>query len=71
MTVLEMFTNAIKAEQYDVRVTCINRWMVMDETSHELVVYEKMPYKRNTYVICRTYDVEYAVSSLFDEGIIR
>ena len=65
MTLLEIFIEANTLGQDDVRITCENRWLVFDDTTQEFVVYEKIPYKRNTYVVCRTVSSEYAIKSLF------
>jgi len=67
MNVSEMFLKAFETENNNIRVSCYDRWLVMDETTHEFIVYEKKPYKRNTYVICRTQNEEKAISCLLGE----
>lgn len=67
MTLLEIFIRAVSLGQDDVRITCENRWLVFDDTTQEFVVYEKIPYKRNTYVVCRTLSSEYAIESLLEK----
>ena len=63
MNITELFTRE-NENDLDIRITCGNRWMVMDDTTHELIVYEKRYYQRNTYLICQTQDEDLAYKFL-------
>ena len=55
MNITELFTHEDGID-LDIRITCGYRWMVMDDRTHEFIVYEREPYKKNTYMICQTDD---------------
>jgi len=48
----------------DIRITCGHRWMVINDTTNELVVYERKPYQKNTNVIGQTKNEDLAYTFL-------
>jgi len=55
MNITELLTSE-DGTDIDIRITCGYRWMVMDDLTRELIVYERKPYQKNTYVIGQTKD---------------
>jgi len=63
MNITELFTRE-NENDLDIRITCGYRWMVMDDRTHEFIVYERKPYQKNTYIIGQTKDEDLAYEFL-------
>lgn len=65
MTILD----ALKREENDVRVTCGNRWLVIEKWNEEswFVVYGREYCQKNTRLFYKGNDEEDAISILLDQ----
>lgn len=66
MNVIELFTHE-DGNDLDIRITCGYRWMIMDDRTHEFIVYERRPYQKNTYMIGQTDDEYLAYNFLISD----
>ena len=59
MNITELFAHEDETD-LDIRITCGYRWMVMEDLTHEFIIYEKKPYQKITHVIGQTKHEELA-----------
>lgn len=59
MNITELFTSE-DGTDLDIRITCGYRWMIMNDVTRELIVYERKPYQKNTHLIGQTKDEDLA-----------